>query len=67
MSTPLSFPYILYACESGTLEKGKQVFEMRCYQRHLNISYKDHVTNEEVYRKIQTATEEYEGIETESE
>ena len=32
---------------------------MRCYKRLLNISYKDHVTNEEVYRKIQTATEEY--------
>ena len=25
---------------------------MRCYRRLLNISYKDHVTNEEVCRKI---------------
>ena len=25
---------------------------MRCYRRLLNISYKDHVTNEEVRRKI---------------
>ena len=46
----------LYACESWTLtaelEKRTQVFEMRCYQRLLNISYKDHVTDEEVCRKI---------------
>ena len=49
----------LYACESWTLtaelEKGTQAFEMRCYRRLLNISYKDHVTNEEVRRKIQAA------------
>ena len=49
----------LYACESWTLtaelEKRTQAFEMRCYRRLLNISYKDHVTNEEVRRKIQTA------------
>ena len=30
-------------------------FEMRCYHRLLNISYKDRVTNEEVHRKIQAA------------
>ena len=49
----------LYACESRTLtaelEKRTQAFEMRCYRRLLNISYKDHVTNEEVRRKIQAA------------
>ena len=42
----------LYACESWTLtaelEKRMQAFELRCYWRPLNISYKDHVTNEEV-------------------
>ena len=32
---------------------------MRCYRRLLNISYKDHVTNEEVRRKIQAARGEY--------
>ena len=46
----------MYACESWTLtaelEKRMQAFEMRCYRRLLNISYKDHVTNEEVRRKI---------------
>ena len=29
---------------------------MRCYRRLLNISYKDHVTNEEVRNRIQNAT-----------
>ena len=29
---------------------------MRCYRRLLNISYKDHVTNEEVRNIIQNAT-----------
>ena len=37
----------LYACESWTLttvlEKRTQAFEMRCYRRLLNISFKDHV------------------------
>ena len=42
----------LYACESWTLtaeiERRIQALEMRCCRRLLNISYKDHVTNEEV-------------------
>ena len=45
----------LYACESWTLraelERWIQALEMRCYRRLLNISYKDHVTNEEVSRQ----------------
>ena len=36
-----------------------QAFEMRCYRRLLNSSYKDHVTNEDVRRKIQAAIGEY--------
>ena len=52
----------LYACESLTLtaelEKRTQAFEMRCSRRLLNISYKDHVTNE-FRRKIQAAIGEY--------
>ena len=56
----------LYACESWTLtaelEKRTQAFEMRCYRRLLNISYKDHVTNEEVRRKIQAAIGEYDEL-----
>ena len=54
----------LYECESWTseLEKRTQAFEMRCYRRLLNISYKDHVTNEEVRRKIQAAIGEYDEL-----
>ena len=56
----------LYACESWTLtaelQKRTQAFEMICYRRLLNISYKDHVTNEEVRRKIQTAIGEYDEL-----
>ena len=56
----------LYTCESWTLtaelEKITQTFKMRCYQRLLNISYKDHVTNEEVRRKIQAAIGAYAEI-----
>ena len=47
----------LYACESWTLtaelERRIQAMEMRCYRKILHISYKDHVTNEEVHAKIQ--------------
>ena len=43
---------------TGELEKRTQTFEMRCYQRLLNISFKDHVTNEDVHRKIHAATGE---------
>ena len=56
----------LYACESWTLtaelEKRTQAFEKRSYRRLLNISYKDHVTNEEVRRKIQAAIGEYDEL-----
>ena len=56
----------LYACESWTLtaelEKRTQAFEMRCYRRLLNISYEDHVTNDEVRRKIQAAIGEYDEL-----
>ena len=56
----------LYACESWTLmaelQKRMQAFEMRCYQRLLNISYKDHVTNVDVRRKIQAAIGKYDEL-----
>ena len=49
----------LYACESWTLtaelQRRIQAMEMRCYRRIIRISYKDHVTNEEVRAKIQQA------------
>ena len=49
----------LYVCKSWTLtaeiERRIQAFEIRCYRRLLNISYKDHATNEEVRNRIQNA------------
>ena len=63
---PLVISIFLYACESWTLtaelEKRTQAFEMRCYRRLLNISYKDLVTNEEVCRKIQDNIKEWTGM-----
>ena len=62
----LVIPIFLYACDSWTLtaklEKRSQAFDMRCYWRLLNISYKDHVTKEEVCRKIQAAIGEYDEL-----
>ena len=36
--------------------------EMRCYRKILRISYKDHVTNEEVRAKIQEAIRPHEDL-----
>ena len=36
--------------------------EMRCFRKILRISYKDHVTNEEVRSKIQQAIGLYEDL-----
>ena len=56
----------LYACESWTLTaellRRIQVMEMRCYRKILCISYKDHVTNEEVCAKIQQAIRPHEDL-----
>ena len=50
----------LYAFELWTLtaelQRRTQAMEMRCYRKILHISYKDHVTNEEVRSKIQQAS-----------
>ena len=49
----------LYVCESWTLTAELQrrihAIEMMCYRKILHISYKDHVTSEEVRAKIQQA------------
>ena len=49
----------LYVCEPWTLteelQRKIQAMEMRCYPKILCISYKDHVTNEDVPAKIQQA------------
>ena len=56
----------LNACESWTLtaelQRRIQAMEMRCYLKILHISYKDHVTNEEVHAKIQQAIGPHEDL-----
>ena len=55
-----------HACESWTLtaelQRGKQAVEMRCYRKILHISYKVHVTNEEVRAMIQRAIRPHEDL-----
>ena len=41
---------------TAEIERRIQALEMRCYSRLPNISYKDHVTNEEIRNRIQNAT-----------
>ena len=56
----------LYAYESWTLraelQRRIQAMDMRCYRKILHISYKDHVTNEEVRAKIQQAIGPHEDL-----
>ena len=56
----------LYACETWTLtadlERRIQAMEMRCFRRLLGISYKDHITNEEVRNRIRQAIGTYEEL-----
>ena len=56
----------LCACESWTLtaklQRRIQAMEMKCYRKTLRISYKDHVTNEEVRAKIQQAIRPHEDL-----
>ena len=56
----------MYACESWTLTAELQrrilAMEMRCYRKVLHISYKDHVTNEEVRARIQQAIGPHEDL-----
>ena len=56
----------LYTCESWTLTAELQIrmqaMEMRCYRKILHISYKDHVSNEEVRAKIQQADGPHEDL-----
>ena len=56
----------MFACESwiltAELQKRIQAMEMKCYRKILHISYKGHVTNEEVRAKIQQAIGPHEDI-----
>ena len=67
MRSLVTFIFI-YDCESWTLtaelkeEIKMQAMDMRCYRKILRISYKDHVTNEEVHAKIQQAIGPHEDL-----
>ena len=60
--------FFLYACESWTLttelQRRIQAMKMRCYRKILRISYKDHVTIEEVRAKIPQAIGPHEDLVT---
>ena len=49
-------------CSSAELQRKMQAMEMRCNRKILRISYKDHITNEEVRAKIQQAVGPYEDL-----
>ena len=56
----------LYACASWTLtaelQRRIQAMEMRCYRKIPRISFKDHVTNDEVRAKTQQAIGPHEDL-----
>ena len=56
----------LYVCESWTLTaefvKRTQAFEVRCYRRLLNSSYKENLTDEEVHRMVQAVIGKYDKL-----
>ena len=62
----LAMSIFLYACEKWTItadiERRIQALEMRCFCKLLGISYRDHVTNEEVKAIIGNATGPYEDL-----
>ena len=55
-----------YSCETWTLtaeiERKIQTVEMRSFRRLLGISYRDHISNEEVQIRIRKAIEPYEEL-----
>ena len=63
---PLVTSIFLYACELWTLtvelQRRIQAIEIRCYRQILRISWKDHVTNDEVCAKIQHAIGQHEHL-----
>ncbi|XP_072016924.1 uncharacterized protein [Amphiura filiformis] len=62
----LAISIFLYACETWTLtadlERRIQALELRCFRKILNISYKDHVTNEEVRTRVKHAIGPYDDL-----
>ena len=62
----LALSVFLYACETWTLTAELQrriaAMETRCYRRILGISYMEHITNEEVKRRIRQAIGQYDDL-----
>ena len=62
----LAMSIFLYACETWTItadiERRIQALEMRCFRKLLGISYRDHITNEEVKARIGNAIRPYEDL-----
>ena len=56
----------LYACDScaltAELQRRTRTMEIRCYRKIPRISYKDHVTNKEVFANIQQAIGPHEDL-----
>ena len=55
----------LNACEMWTITadiERIQTFERRCFRELLGISYRDHITNEEVKARIENAIGPYEDL-----
>ena len=55
----LGISIFLYACESWTLtaelERRIQAMEMKCFRKLLGITYRDRISNEEVWNRIKQA------------
>ena len=62
----LAMSTFLHACEMWTItadiERRIQALEMRCFRILLGISYRDHITNEEVKARIGNAIGLYEDL-----
>ena len=62
----LAMSIFLYACETWTItadiERRIQALKMRCSRKLLGISYRDHITNEEVKARIGNAIGPYEDF-----
>ena len=62
----LAMSIFLYACEMWTItadiERRIQALEMRCFRKLLGISYRDHITNQEVKARIGNAIGPYEDL-----
>ena len=61
----MAMSIFVYACETWTITADTeriQVLEMRCFRKLLGISYRDHITNEEVKARIGNSIRPYEDL-----